>query len=259
MGKISNKEKKVISVACAAWGIILIGSGATMTAMAVPETVQMSDLQIIQKRVTDSKSNEIKLKDIEVEINTPLSVDVKDYLENVDNIDSSILKKLKLDISSINITQAGSYKYTITYNKKKYIGTCKIKEKELPKVDLTLKNLKLPIGTAISTDLTTYIVENLSDEVKNNITLDLSKVSTSEAGVYQYTVTYNNNLYTGTIEVYQPQTKVITPNKNEDNNNDKENNNNNTNNNDNNNNNSETTGDNNGENQTPSDNNNNNE
>lgn len=217
MGKISNKEKKVISIACAAWGIILIGSGSAMTAMAVPETVEMSDLQIIQKRVADNKSNEIKLKDIEVEINKPLSVDVKDYLENADDIDSSVLKKLKLDISGINITQAGSYKYTITYNKKKYIGTCKIKEKELPKVDLTLKNLKLPIGTAISTDLTTYIEENLSDEVKNNITLDLSKVSTSEAGIYQYTVTYNNNLYTGTIEVYQPQTKVITPNQNEDN------------------------------------------
>ena len=217
MGKISNKEKKVISIACAAWGIILIGSGSAMTAMAVPETVEMSDLQIIQKRVADNKSNEIKLKDIEVEINKPLSVDVKDYLENADDIDSSVLKKLKLDISGINITQAGSYKYTITYNKKKYIGTCKIKEKELPKVDLTLKNLKLPIGTAISTDLTTYIEENLSDEVKNNITLDLSKVSTSEAGIYQYTVTYNNNLYTGIIEVYQPQTKVITPNQNEDN------------------------------------------
>ena len=194
MRKFSNKEKKVISIACAAWGIVLISSGTIMNAMAVPEQVTMTDPQIIQKRITDNKTNEIKLKDIEIEINEPLSVNAKDYLENADDIDMEVIKKLKLDISAVNIAEAGTYKYTIVYNKKKYVGNCKVKEKELPKVELTLKNLKLVRGSAISTDITTYIEEDLTDEVKNNIVLDLSKISTSEAGVYQYTVTYDNKL-----------------------------------------------------------------
>ena len=77
-------------------------------------------------------------------------------------------------------------------------------------MELTLKEITIPKDTAISTDLSTYIVQELSDEVKANITLDLSKVNASQVGVYQYTVSYNGKEYTSTINVYVQ--NVITPN-----------------------------------------------
>ena len=48
---------------------------------------------------------------------------------------------------------------------------------------------------------------------KNNIIIDLSQVRTDQEGIYDYTVTYNGTIYKGKIEVYQPQTKIITPNQ----------------------------------------------
>ena len=89
-------------------------------------------------------------------------------------------------------------------------------EKELPKVDLTVKNFKLTVNSPLNAnpeDLSTYIEEELTEEVKNNITLDLSQVRTDQEGTYEYSVTYNGTIYKGKIEVYQPQTKIITPNQ----------------------------------------------
>ncbi len=212
MAKLTSKDTKVIAIALTAWGIIFIGSGYTIKAMDKPVNVVKTKLEVVQRRVSQKKTNELKLKDIELEINTPLSLDVKDYLDNAEEIDNETIKNLKLDTSMINITEAGTYKYTITFKKKKYNGTCFIKEKPLPNLELKLNNLKLPRGSSLSTDLATYISQTLEEDVKKNIILDLSAVSTTETGIYQYTVTYNNRLYTGTIEVYEPQTKVITPN-----------------------------------------------
>ena len=69
---------------------------------------------------------------------------------------------------------------------------------------LTLKTLNLEVGSALSTDIQNYITETLTDEVKQNIKLDLTNVNTAQAGNYQYTVTYNGRLYTGTITIYEP-------------------------------------------------------
>ena len=135
----------------------------------------------------------------------PLSVNIKDYLENVDDIDENIINKLQLDTSMVNVNQAGDYTYTVKYNKKTFNGTFTIKEKPLPDMVLTLKNLDLEVGTALSTDIQTYITEALTDEVKQNIKLNLTNVNTAQAGNYQYTVTYNGRLYTGTITIFEPQ------------------------------------------------------
>lgn len=212
MAKLTSKDSKIIAIALTAWGIIFIGSGYTIKAMDKPVKVTKTKLEIVQRRVSQKKTNELKLKDIELEINTPLSLDIKDYLDNAEEIDNETIKSLKLDTSMVNITEAGTYKYTITFKKKKYSGNCTIKEKPLPNLELKLNNLKLPRGSSLSTDLSVYISQTLEEDVKKNIILDLSAVSTTETGIYQYTVTYNNRLYTGTIEVYEPQTKVITPN-----------------------------------------------
>lgn len=215
MSKLTKKEKRVISVTIAVWGVLLIGSGLTMKRLEKPVKVIKSEFEVVQKRVSNTKTNEIKLKDMELEINQPLSVNVKDYLSNLEEIDLSIVKSLKLDTSLVNPQQAGTYTYTIAYQKKKYNGTFVIKEKELPKVELVVKNFKLPLNSPLNVntdDLSTYIEGQLTDEVKNNITIDLSEVRTDQEGIYVYTVTYNGTIYSGKIEVYQPQTKIITPN-----------------------------------------------
>ena len=213
MGKLTKKETRIISLALASWGVIMLGSGFTMKSMIKPTEVKKNDLEVVHKRVAEIKTNEIKLKDMELEINQSLSVDVKDYLENLADIDQEVLKSLKLDTSMVKVNEAGSYTYTISYKKKKYNGTFTIKEKELPNVDLTINNLRLTIGSPLSTDKQVYIKETLTDEIKNNILIDLTAVDTQKVGNYKYTVTYNGILYTGTIEVYEPQQKVLTPSK----------------------------------------------
>lgn len=218
MRKLTSKETNLISIALTVWGLLFIGSGFTMKAMSKPVKMVKSEFEIIQKRVSETKTNEIKLKDIEVEVNQPLSLNVKDYLANLEEIDLSIVKNLKLDTSMVNPQQAGSYTYTIAYQKKKYNGSLIIKEKELPRVDLTVKNIKLELNSPLKNnpeDLSMYIEETLTEEVRNNIVIDLSQVKTNQEGIYNYTVTYNETIYQGKIEVYQPQTKVITPNKSE--------------------------------------------
>lgn len=49
-------------------------------------------------------------------------------------------------------------------------------------------------------------------EVQNNIVLNLKGINTQQPGEYQYTVTYDNKLYTGKIWIYEKQTTIITPN-----------------------------------------------
>lgn len=203
-----KNNSKIIITALASWGILLTGSGITMQLMTKPVTkdINKTSLTVLQRKVEKAKSNEIKLKDMTLEINQPLSVNVRDYLTNPDDIENSIIKKLRLDTSMVNTNQAGSYTYTITFNKKKYNGTFIINEKPLPAIEnMTLKTLSLKVGSTLSTDIKTYIVETLPEEALPNVKLNLSNVNTSVTGNYQYTVTYNGKLYTGTINIYEPQ------------------------------------------------------
>ena len=202
--KLSIKQRYIIVGVTAAWGLIFIGSGISMSFMNTPITKTTKELKITQKRVANMKSNEILLKPMEQEINQPISMNVKDYLENANDIDNKIINELQLDTSMVNVNQAGDYTYTITYKKKTFNGTFTIKEKPLPDMVLTLKTLNLEVGSALSTDIQNYITETLTDEVKQNIKLDLTNVNTAQAGNYQYTVTYNGRLYTGTITIYEP-------------------------------------------------------
>ena len=84
--------------------------------------------------------------------------------------------------------------YLFSFNSIIIIPTFIIKERELPKVELTLKNLSLEKGAALSTNVSAYIVEELSEEVRNNIIINLKDVNTAQPGEYQYTVTYDNAL-----------------------------------------------------------------
>ncbi len=210
---LTNKESRLLSITLACCGLLMITSGLTMTLSGDKVVIKNTyTLDIAESKVAQAQTNELKLKDMELEINNPLSLNINDYLENASEIEPSVLKALKLDTSTVNINQAGSYNYIIQYKKKKYNGVFVIKAKELPKVEITLRNLSLEKGSALSTNVSTYIVEELEDEVKNNIIINLKDVNTTQPGEYQYTVTYDNKLYTGKIWIYEKQTTIITPN-----------------------------------------------
>ena len=213
MKKISlnRKENKVIVITLASWGVIMILTGLLIGGGKEPIVKTSYSVAINESQVAQFKTNEIKLKDITLEINTPLSVDIKDYLEDYKNIDNSILKSLKLDTSDVNVTQAGKYNYTITYKKKKYNGNVTVKEKELPKVDIVLKNLTFKTNEALPTELSNYISTPLTQEVKQHITLDLSQVQINKPGSYKYSVTYNGTLYNETIKIEEAKTTIIPP------------------------------------------------
>ena len=77
-------------------------------------SIDVSTQQISQ---IQAKKNEIIVKDITIEAGNPISSNVRDYLENPDQISDTMLAQLSkgLDTSSVNINQAGTYTYSITY------------------------------------------------------------------------------------------------------------------------------------------------
>lgn len=202
----NSKEKKLLAVALAICGTVLLGSGFSMNKQVKPIVHKKYTLSVNTRQIpkAQAKSNEIKIKEVTIEINNPISVNVKDYLENPDNLNEKILKSLRLDTSLVNINEAGEYQYTITYKKKKYIGKVIVKEKELPNMTLNLKTITLKTGEALSTNPRNYIVQNISDEVYNNLTLDLSQVDNTKQGDYAYYVTYKGVKYQGTISIKAP-------------------------------------------------------
>ena len=98
---MSSKDMKFLSFIIAFWGIIFIGSGLVMNKTYKPKEKIRYSLNIEEKIISQAqaKTNEIKLKDLEIEINNPISMNIEDYLENISNIEMSVLKVLKLDTS----------------------------------------------------------------------------------------------------------------------------------------------------------------
>ncbi len=213
MGKFNNREVKIMSITLAVWGLFLFISGVVMKTTTKPIIETKYSLNIEKRKIaeTQAKTNEIKIKDIEIEVNNPISVDVKDYLLEVENLSEDTIKSLKLDTSLVNINEAGIYQYRITYKKKIYIGNVIVKEKKLPEVTFTLKTIKLKTGESLSSNPRTFIIENITDEVYNNITLDISKVDTTTQGNYTYYILYKGITYQGNVEVRDPGPTIITP------------------------------------------------
>jgi hypothetical protein len=216
--KLSDREKRILSVIIASWGIFFVGSGLVMQITEKTTINTKYNLSIEKHKIaeTQAKTNEIKLKEITIEVNNPISADIKDYLEDVNTISSETIKSLKLDTSLVNINQTGTYQYTITYGKKKYINNIIIKEKELPTVEFTLKNITLTIGDAISTNPRTYINEEITEDVYNNLTLDLSEINSAQANTYSYYIIYKNTKYEGKIIIQEKGPTIITPNNKDD-------------------------------------------
>lgn len=202
---MSNKLNNLIVTTFSILGILCVFSGTIMPTLVKTEHAKVGKIEVTQQKVTNCKSNEIKLKDLNIEINSTLDTNVKNYLTNPEDIDDSILSKLKLDTSNINVNNIGSYYYTITYNKKIYNATVNVNAKALPIVDdITLNQLAFETNTDLPSDVSFYVKENLSEEVKNATKIDLTGVNINKAGKYLYSISYNGKFYTNTITIYEP-------------------------------------------------------
>ena len=207
-----NNQVRIITVtSLALLGILCISSGVMYSKLQESNVNQSVLVVVEQKQVSKEEDIDIKLKDITIEVNTPLSVKIIDYLDSA--VSDEVLANLKLDTSSVNVTEPGTYNYTVKYKKKTYNGIIIVKEKEVAPNTLqsiTLRTLNIKIGTALNTDLATYIIEPLTDEQKNAMILDLSSVNVNKAGTYQYTVRFNNSIYTGNITITEDQPTLST-------------------------------------------------
>ncbi len=208
---IKNKGTKILILSLTFSGLLSTSTGIVLNNMKVNTSSSKIDVKVVEKQVARLKSNVPTLKELEVEINEPISVDVKDYISNIDDISSNVLRAFKLDTSLVNVTQPGKYTYYIQYNNKKYKGSLIVKDKEEEKKIETLhvKNFSIKVNEALPTDPLAYL-EDKSDTLDiNKLIFDTTKVDNHVAGQYQYTVTYGKMLYTGTITVYEEQATQV--------------------------------------------------
>ena len=211
-GDPMNKQVRIITVtSLALLGILCISSGIMYSNLKENNVDNKILIVVEQKQISKKEDIDIKLKNLTIEVNTPLSVKIIDYLDSA--VSDEVLANLKLDTSSVNVTEPGTYNYTVKYKKKTYKGIIIVKEKEVETnalQSITLRTLNIKIGTALNTDLSTYIIEPLNDEQKNSMVLDLSSVNVNKAGTYQYTVKFNNSIYTGNIIITEDQPTLST-------------------------------------------------
>ncbi len=200
-----EKKVRIITVSTlAALGIFCISSGIMYSSLLNNNTEE-TVLVVVQQRQISNDEPDIEPKNLEIEANTPLSIKIIDYLNVA--VSDEVLANLTLDTSNVNVTVPGTYQYTITYNNKSYAGTIVVKEPTPTAITqtITLKSLNIKIGTTLSNDISAYVTESLTDDIKAQMRLDISKVNPLIAGNYQYTITYNNSIYTGTITVTEDQ------------------------------------------------------
>ena len=81
----NKKEIRILSITLTSISIIFIGTGLIMS-FQKPKIKTTYSLSIEKRKIAESqaKTNEIKIKDLEIEINHPISMDVKDYLRGND-------------------------------------------------------------------------------------------------------------------------------------------------------------------------------
>ena len=207
-----EKHIKIISISTLSLlGVLCISSGIMYKSLEDNNIEEKILVVVEQKQISKEGDVDLKLKNLTIEVNTPLSVKIIDYLDSA--VNDEVLANLKLDTSNVNVREPGTYNYTISYKKKTYQGIIIVKEKEISTnalQSITLKTVNINVGTALPTDVSNYVIEPLTDDVKNSMLIDLSKVNVNLAGSYQYTITFNNSIYTGTIVVTESQPTLST-------------------------------------------------
>ena len=209
MKRLCARDLKYLSLVLAIWAIALICVGKSMDNDDNVIINKTYSIKITKKQEASAqqKTVDLVLKQFELEVNTPLSTNAKDYIENANTFSELQLKQLSdtLDTSEVNTSQPGTYKYSIIYKKKKRTSTITIKEKEIPNVTFTLKAKVMPISGSISREKKDYIYETLDEEVYKNMILDLREVEEHESipGKYKYSITYKDTVYYGDYEIVE--------------------------------------------------------
>lgn len=210
---MDKKVRLIVVSSFTLLGILCISCGCLYSKLDQENNNQTIALVVSQKMQDNQKADfNIKLKNFEIETNTPLSIKIADYLE--ETVNDEVLANLKLDTSSVNVKEVGTYKYRVYYKKKEFEGTIKVIEKVAPtnQVDtISIKSFTIKKGTALSTNPADYITEPnpLTDEIKALLKFNFSEVDINRPGTYQYTVTYNNSIYTANITVTEDQENNI--------------------------------------------------
>ena len=174
-----EKHIRIISITTLSLlGVFCISSGIMYKSLEDNNVEEKILVVVEQKQISKEGDVDLKLKNLTIEVNTPLSVKIIDYLDSA--VSDEVLANLKLDTSNVNVREPGTYNYTISYKKKTYQGIIIVKEKEI------------------------------STNALQSITLKTVKVNVNLAGSYQYTITFNNSIYTGTIVVTESQPTLST-------------------------------------------------
>ena len=197
---MDKKVRLIVVSSFTLLGILCISCGCLYSKLDQENNNQTIALVVSQKMQDNQKADfNIKLKNFEIETNTPLSIKIADYLE--ETVSDEVLANLKLDTSSVNVKEVGTYKYKVYYKKKEFEGTIKVIEKVAPTNQVD----------TISTNPADYITypSPLTDEVKALLKFNFSEVDINKPGTYQYTVTYNNSIYTANITVTEDQENNI--------------------------------------------------
>lgn len=204
---MKTKTRIILTSTLAIIGLILSGTGIylelTDHPLAKVEIKINYDTPIEQDLI-------ITLKEIKLPINSSLSMDIQNYIE--EPVENNILQSLVLNTTKVDMTKTGTYPYTITYKDQIFEGKIIVEENVVKESviqeennKLTLKNISLKLGEKLSEDINDYIVEQITDEMKQQIKLDTANVIINKQGSYQYTITYNGILYTGTIKIEENQ------------------------------------------------------
>lgn len=210
---MDSKVRLIVVSSFTLLGVLCISCGCLYSKLDQENNNQTIALVVSQKMQDNEKADfNIKLKNFELETNTPLSIKVADYLD--ETVSDEVLANLKLDTSSVNVKEVGTYKYKVYYKKKVFEGNIKIIEKVVPtnQVDtISVRSFSIKKGTALSTNPADYIAEPnpLTDEIKALLKFNFSDVDVNKPGTYQYTVTYNNSIYTANITVTEDQENNI--------------------------------------------------
>ena len=210
---MDKKVRLIVVSSFTLLGILCISCGCLYSKLDQENNNQTIALVVSQKMQDNQKADfNIKLKNFEIETNTPLSIKIADYLN--ETVSDEVLANLKLDTSSVNVKEVGTYKYKVYYKKKEFEGTIKVIEKVAPtnQVDtISIKSFTIKKGTTLSTNPADYITEPnpLTDEVKALLKFNFSEVDINKPGTYQYTVTFNNSIYTANITVTENQENNI--------------------------------------------------
>lgn len=244
---MNGKTRIILTTLLAITGFGMLGSGFYLQFKDEPKTNKKPIINYESNNnhhdivMKEEQKLKITLKEITLPINSSLSMDIQNYIE--ETLETTILQNMTLDISKVDTKLSGSYLYYIIYQNDIFEGKILIEEVTTPDLNteevittpettpqeqpqekletkkITLKTITLKLGEKLSHDITSYINETLTEEEKQQLTLDLSNVNINLAGSYQYAITFQNMYYTATISIIEDQPALSTP-ENEENSND---------------------------------------